>query len=247
MISKKSTQDIKQIAKSCAICSFALKQVVKNLKPSITTLELDMIARRTIEARGAMGSFLDYRGYKYTTCISINDEVVHGLPSSRALKNGDLVGVDLGVNYNDFFSDMAVTCSVGEANHETRRLLKGTKEALEEAIKIIRPGIRVGEVEHKTGSILKKYGLSPITALSGHGVGYAVHEEPSIKSDGQPTRGEIIGEGMVLAIEPMAALGKADVITGSDGWTVKTRDGSATAHFEHTIVVTRTGSRILTR
>jgi len=247
MISIKSKEDIKEIKRSGAIASFALKQIIKNLRPGVTTFELDKLARRTIRARGAEPSFLGYKGYEHAVCISINDEVVHGLPSSRTIEKGDVVGIDIGVNLNGYYSDLATTCVIGHQDENISRLVVGTKEALFETIKMIKPGVKVGDIESKTGEILKKYKLDPITALSGHGVGYSVHEEPSIKSDGVSGTGPVIKEGMVLAIEPMSCLGSSRVHTLSDGWTVVTDDGSVSAHFEHTVEVGKMGVKILTQ
>lgn len=247
MITRKTKEDIRILAKAGAINSFALKQVAKSIKSGVSTYELEGIAQRTIKARGGEPSFLGYRGYKYALCVSINDEVVHGMPSAnRIIKAGDIIGLDLGVKYKNRYTDAAITVVVGKRSSDTKRLLRGVSESLKAAIKTVRPGVKVGDIEFETGRTLNKYKLSPILALSGHGVGFSVHEEPSIKSDGIKGRGETLKAGMVLAIEPMAALGAADVEVSKDGWTVATKDGSFSAHFEHTIVVTDNGSRILT-
>lgn len=247
MITRKTKEDIKILAKAGAINSFALKQVARGIKCGISTFDLEGIAIRTIKARGGEPSFMGYRGYKYALCVSINNEVVHGMPSTdRKIKMGDVVGLDLGVKYQNRYTDAATTIVVGKKTPDTKRLLKGTFESLKSAIKLIRPGVKVGDIEFETGRALAKYKLAPVLALCGHGVGYNVHEEPAIKSDGKKGRGDELKEGMVLAIEPMATLGSGDVEVLTDGWTVITKDGSLAAHFEHTIVVTENGSRILT-
>jgi len=246
MISIKTPDEIKTIAQGGAIAAFTLKQLAKRVKPGILTIELDQIARRIIAARGAEPSFLGYQGYPAAICVSINDEVVHGIPSGRKIKSGDLVSIDVGIKYKNHYSDAALTVFVGNVSKDAKRLVLGVKEALREAIKIVKPGIRVGDIENKTGEILKKFKLSPVMELSGHGVGNAVHEEPSIRCDGTKKTGAEITEGMVLAIEPMAALGSGKVYIENDGWTVKSADHSLTAHFEHTICVTKKGSKILT-
>ena len=246
MITIKSNQEIKNLHLSGAIASFVLKQVIKNIKPNITTLELDIIAQRIIKARSARPSFLGFEGYPSAICVSINDEVVHGIPSNRKIISGDVVGVDVGVEYLGMYSDVAATISVGKPNGQNQKLINGVREALAKAISLYRRGMRVGDIEYITGQTLKKYNLSPVLTLSGHGVGYAVHEEPAIRSDGKPSTGEMLEPGMVLAIEPMACLGSGDVCQGKDGWTIRTKDGQNAAHFEHTVVVTKGSLKILT-
>lgn len=247
MISIKNKYQVEQIHKSGLIAAFVLRELSRAVKPGITTIELDSLAKRLICARGAKPSFYGYRGYKFATCISVNDEVVHGIPSSKKIKKGDVVSIDVGVNLDGYFSDTAKTVSIGHVDKEIKQMIASTRESLNQAIKTVKPGARVGDIENATGQVLKKSGLSPVTALSGHGVGFAVHEEPSIKSDGDENPGEILKEGMVLAIEPMATLGSGSVKTARDGWTVKTVDGKAAAHFEHTIAVTSGGYRVLTQ
>lgn len=246
MIKKKNKDQIRMIQKSGQIAKFTLKQLLNAITPGVSSFELEKIANRLIIARGAKPSFLGYRGYKFATCISINDEVVHGLPSERRIKDGDIVSIDVGVNYKGYFSDTAATIIVGHTNEETEKLVFNTQKSLMDSISIVKPGIRVGEIENKTGEVLRKNKLKPILALSGHGVGLAVHEEPSIRSDGKIDSGEILEEGMVIAIEPMATLGSGEVFTDSDGWTIKTTDGKPAAHFEHTVVITKNGHKLLT-
>jgi len=234
------------MAKSGAISCFALSQLKRQIKPGITTKQLDQVARRLIESRGATAAFLGHEGYGFAICVSINDEVVHGLPSARKINEGDVVGIDLGAKYQGYYSDTAATVCVGHKNEEVSRLLEGTHEALEAALRAVRPGAKVGDIEEATGQVLKKYKLSPVLSLCGHGIGKGLHEEPSIKSDGKAGSGETLREGMALAIEPMATLGRSEVYQRKDGWTVLTKDGSLSAHFEHTIVVTSSGARLLT-
>lgn len=247
MITRKTKEDIRILAKAGSINAFALKQVIKSIKVGVTTLDLEGVAQRTIEARGAEPSFLGYRGYKHALCVSINDEVVHGVPSpKRKIKAGDVVGLDLGVKYQNRFTDAAATVVVGKKTDDIRRLVEGTLQSLKEAINLIKPGVKIGDIEFITGKVLSEHKLSPVLDLSGHGVGYNVHEEPSIKSDGMKAKGDELKEGMVLAIEPMATLGQGAIEVLPDGWTIATKDGSIAAHFEHTVVVTKSGSRILT-
>lgn len=246
MITIKNNQEIKKIQKSGDISAFALKELKKQIKPGITTRELEIIARRLIKSRSAECAFLGYNGYPFAICVSINDEIVHGLPSNRAIKDGDLVSIDLGSIYEGFYSDMAETVFVGKIDSETKRLMDGTRAALTEALKFLRPGIRIGDLEERMGDTLRKYSLKPILQLSGHGIGKKMHEEPSILADGIANTGAIVKEGMVFAIEPMACLGNGKVKVLDDGWTVVTKDGSKAAHFEHTVAVTASGSRVLT-
>lgn len=246
MISIKNKNEIKLMAKSGAISCFALNQLKRQIKPGITTKQLDQVARRLIESRGATAAFLGHEGYEFAICVSINDEVVHGLPSARKINEGDVVGIDLGAKYQGYYSDTAATICVGHKDERINRLLEGTHEALMAALKVVCPGVRVGDIEEATGKVLKKYNLSPVLSLCGHGIGRDLHEEPSIKSDGKAGTGEVLKAGMALAIEPMATLGRGEVYSKKDGWTVLTKDGSLSAHFEHTIVVTPSGARLLT-
>ena len=246
MIKVKTKFQVNQISKSGSIAAFTLRELSKAVKPGVSTIDLDLLAKRLINARGGKPSFYGYRGYKYAICISVNDEVVHGIPSSKKIKSGDIVSIDVGVNLNGYFSDTALTVIVGRVDDKITKMVSATKDALMEAIKIVKPGVRVGELESRTGKTLKLARLSPIMDLSGHGVGLAVHEEPSIRSDGNKDSGEPLKEGMVLAIEPMATPGSGKVATADDGWTVKTVDGALAAHFEHTVAVTKTGFKILT-
>jgi len=246
MINIKKPDEIKRLSLSGQISSFALKQVIKNVRVGITTFELDQIAKRIITARGATPSFLNYRGYQYSTCISINDEVVHGVPGGRKIKDGDVVKVDLGAYFNGYHTDTATTVVVGKLNEDTKRLIQGTKSALLSTIRMIKPNIKIGDIEHYCGQVLRSFALGAVTDLSGHGIGKELHEEPAIRCDGEAGKGAEVQEGMVFAIEPMATLGLPDVHTKPDKWTVVTNDGSISAHFEHTIVVTKTGAKILT-
>jgi len=244
MIAKKA--DLRGLQRCGRIAAFTLHELARNIRPGVTTSELNLIAERLIKARGATPSFKNYQNYPSALCVSINDEIVHGLPGQRKIKLGDLVGLDIGVNLEGYFTDCATTVSVGRPSKATQSLLLGVKEALSETIKAVKAGGHVGDLESKCGEILKTYQLKPILALSGHGTGSAVHEPPAIKSAGKAGEGAKIVGGMVLAIEPMATLGCGRVKTAKDGWTVKTVDGKLAAHFEHTIIVTPFCAKILT-
>jgi len=246
MITVKSKEEISKISKSAKIASFALKEVIKNIKPGITSLDLDKIAQRIIESRGGKPSFLGFKGFPASICVSLNDALVHGLPDNRKIGLGDMVKIDVGVEFDGYHSDTAKTVFLGRPNKDQLRLMNGVKTALAEIARFIKPGVKVGEIEAITGRVLKKNRLSPVMTLSGHGIGKNLHEEPSIKSDGNARDGEVLHEGMVLAVEPMATLGNGKVKVSTDGWSIKSDDGSLAAHFEHTIAVTKNGSKILT-
>lgn len=246
MILRKSKEEIKTMTKAGSIAEFALRQLTKEIRAGRTTIELEKIARRLISARGGEPAFLGYNGFPAAICVSTNEELVHGIPSAKKIKEGDVVGIDLGVKYDGYFADTAKTVFVGKPSRDALRLIKGTREALQEAIRAVKPGAKIGDIESVIGETLKKYDLRPVLALSGHGIGKSIHEKPVIMCDGRQCTGETIKEGMVFAIEPMATLGSGEVETSDDGWTVKTKDSSTSAHFEHTVLVTSTGSRVLT-
>lgn len=246
MINIKTPDEIRIMAQSGKISSFALKQTAKNVRVGITTFELDKIAERIISARGARPSFFNYKGYKHSTCISVNDELVHGVPGGYKIRDGDVVKIDLGVFYNGYHTDTATTVVVGKLNDDIKRLIQGTRSALMDTIAFLKPGLKIGDIEHYCGQKLRTFELGAVIDLSGHGIGKEIHEEPSILCDGEAGTGPEIKEGMVFAIEPMATLGEPEVYTKNDKWTVATKDHSITAHFEHTIVVTKTGAKILT-
>lgn len=240
--------ELKKIRKSCSIAAFVLKEIVKSLKVGVTPMDLEMRARRLIKARNAEPAFMGQGGYLYATCISVNDELVHGIPTARSIKTHDIVGVDLGVLYDGFYSDCAYTAAVGGIGHEDdKRLLIGTHKALEDGIKIVRAGVHLGDVEAQIQKTIESYGLCVVKNLSGHGVGRNLHEGASIRNYGSVGTGPILEEGNVLAIEPMAALGGDQNYIDTTGWTVVMKDRKNSAQFEHTIEVTKNGARILTR
>lgn len=239
--------ELKKIRKSCSISAFVLKEILKALKVGITPMELEMRARRLIKARNAKPAFMGYGGYDYATCISVNDELVHGVPSTRAIKIHDIVGIDLGVVYEGFNSDCAYTVAVGGTqDNDDKRLLSGTSKALEEGIRTVRAGIRLGDLEAQIQQTLEDNGLSVIKNLFGHGVGRSLHEGASIKNHGVKNTGPVLREGNVLAIEPMAALGTDETYVDETGWTVIMKDHRNSAQFEHTVEVTKNGAKILT-
>lgn len=232
-----------------------LEKVAGRAVPGTSTEELENLARSLIEEGGDVPSFLNYtpegasRPFPAALCVSVNDEVVHGIPNEnpRVLQEGDVVGLDLGLTHKGIIMDSAVTVAVGKIGKDTQNLLEGTQQALEEAIAVARVGNRTGDISYATGAALRRYDITPVVVLGGHGVGAHVHEEPFIANDGREGTGPEIEEGMILALEPIATEGKGSVEIIADGYTYVTRDGSRSAHFEHTILVTKGDPIVLTR
>ncbi len=232
-----------------------LDAVAKLVAPGVSTQVLEDEAVRLIVGGDDVPAFLGYtpegavRPYPAALCVSVNDEVVHGIPneSPRTLKEGDIVALDLGLVHKGFIVDSALTVPVGQCDPVAYSLMNATQASLERAIEAAKPGNRIGDISHATEKAFVGTGFSVVKVLGGHGVGAHVHEEPFISNVGHPGTGEEIVEGMVLALEPIANEGKASVILGSDGYTYRTKDGSRSAHFEHTIIVEREGARVITR
>lgn len=222
--------------------------------PGVTSEELDDLAEQLIRDGGDEPCFLGYtpegadRPYPATLCVSLNDEVVHGIPNElvRTLKEGDIVGLDLGLRHNGVIVDAAITVAVGNVNEESKKLMRATEAALAAGIAAAAPGKHVGDIGHAIQEEIEKAGFTVIKELGGHGVGERVHEEPFIANFGKPGTGELLEEGMVLALEPISSAGKASVMLAPDGYTFRTKDGSRSAHFEHTILLERDGARIIT-
>jgi|SRR3989344_1161906 len=230
-----------------------LEEVARAVKPGVKTSELDSLAYRLITEGGDGPAFLNYRpagvkkAFPATLCVSIDDEVVHGIPKDRELKEGEIVGLDLGLKHSGLFVDMAVTVGVGQISDQDKKLIADTKKALEVGVSVIRNGKRIGDVGYAIESFAVPLGYGIVYELGGHGVGHAVHEKPHVPNFGEKDTGEKLKEGVVLAIEPMLTLGVPDVVIDADGSTFKTRDGKKSAHFEVTVVVTKTGVEILTK
>jgi methionyl aminopeptidase len=217
------------------------------IEPGVTTLDLDRMAEKLLRDAGAVPAFKGYRGYPATLCASINEEVVHGIPSAaRALKSGDIISLDMGAKIDGFYGDSAVTVAVGSVPERTAALLRVTKESLERAIGEVRVGGRLSDVGHAVQTWVEQHGFSVVREFVGHGIGEKLHEDPQIPNYGQPGRGPKLVAGMVLAIEPMVAMGKPETRVLGDGWTAVTRDGSLAAHFEHTVAVRADGPLVLT-
>ena len=215
------------------------------MAPGVTTDDLDQIAEAEIRKRGARPAFVGYRGYPKTLCTSINEEVVHGIPGRRSLKEGDIVGVDCGAIVDGYYGDAARTMPVGRITPERARLLAVTRRALEAGIAAARPGNRVSDIGAAVEALALENGYGVVRDFVGHGVGTALHEEPQVPNYGPGGRGGLLKSGMVIAIEPMFNLGRAEVSVDSDGWTVRTRDGSASAHFEFTVAIEPQGAVVL--
>jgi methionyl aminopeptidase len=213
----------------------------------VTTADLDAAAERLVRAGGAEPAFKGYRGYPRTLCASVNEQVVHGIPSARALVEGDIISLDMGVKLNGFYGDSAVTVPVGRVSEVAATLLRVTQESLEKGIEQVRLGGRISDIGHAIQQHVEAHGLSVVREFVGHGIGSALHEEPQIANYGEPGRGPRLAEGMTLAIEPMVNVGRPAVKVLADGWTAVTKDGSLSAHFEHTVAVTKNGPLVLTR
>jgi len=248
VIPLKSRSELETMAKNGGILSTVLDGVKRLAKPGVTTFQLDKFAEDSIRRAGAVPAFKGYRGYKGTLCTSINSEVVHGIPShKRALAEGDILSLDIGLKKEGLFSDMAVTIPIGTVSDEILEFLKVSEESLVEAIAKARPGNRLGDVSYAVQRHAEEHGFSVVRDYVGHGVGYALHEEPVVPNFGKFGTGPRLESGMVLAIEPMVNMGGYEVRTLDDGWTVVTVDGSLSAHFEHSVAITDDGPRVLTR
>jgi methionyl aminopeptidase len=243
----KSQREIEQMRRANALVAEVLAELAEMVAPGVTTADLDATAERLVRAAGAEPAFKGYRGYPATLCASVNEEVVHGIPSaSRALNEGDIISLDMGVKVDGFFGDSAVTVPVGTVSEDVQRLLRVTREALHKGIAQVRLGGRVSDIGHAIQEHVEAAGFSVVREFVGHGIGVQLHEEPQIANYGEPGRGPRLAEGMVLAIEPMVNMGRPAVKVLKDGWTAVTRDGSWSAHFEHTVAVTKEGPLVLT-
>ena len=246
MIIIKSKEEIELLRKSNQIVVHILKALRKIIKPGITTLELDSYAEEQIRKKGAIPAFKGYRGFPANLCVSVNEQLVHGIPDSRRLKEGDIVSMDLGVVRSGFYGDAAITVPVGKISQEATRLLDVTQNALYKGIEQAKAGGRLHDISHAIQSWVEGSGFSVVRDFVGHGIGRNLHEEPQIPNFGLPNRGVQLKAGMVLALEPMVNVGTWKVKIEPDGWTVVTMDGSLCAHFEHTIAITEDGPDILT-
>jgi len=246
MIIRKSPQEIERMARAGEVVADVLALLGERARPGVTTEELDALADEFIRSRGGVPTFKGYRGYPASICTSPNDMVVHGIPGLRALEEGDILSVDVGVTLDGFVADSAYTFPIGEIAPDVEKLLEGGRAALAAGIEQCRSGNRLSDISHAIQVATEEHGFSVVRSLVGHGVGRSMHEEPQIPNFGEPGRGPRLSPGMTFAIEPMINAGGADVVIHDDEWSISTADSSLSAHFEHTVAVTEEGPRILT-
>jgi methionyl aminopeptidase len=246
MIELKSRREIEKIAASCRIVARALALAEELVQPGVRTLEIDEKMRNLIEKEGAKPSFLGYRGYPASTCISINEVIVHGIPNGRRIEEGDLVSVDVGAYLRGFHGDAARTFLVGDVDQEKRTITEAVRESLRQGIAEARPGAHVGDISAAVQRHAEGQGFSVVRSLVGHGIGREMHEEPQVPNFGDAGSGPLLKEGMTIAIEPMLNAGTWETETLADGWTIVTADRRVSAHWENTIVITADGAEVLT-
>lgn len=248
MITLKSERELNLMREAGHIVALAHKAVRDAIKPGISTADLDKIAYDVITSNGAIPSFLNYNGYPATICASVNEVVIHGIPSKNTiLKDGDIISVDIGACYKGYHGDCAKTFFVGSVSEEKRQLVEVTTQSLYEGLKFARPGNRLSDISHAIEEYARKFGYSIVLDYTGHGVGHALHEDPAVPNYGAPGKGPILKKGMTLAIEPMINVGTHRVKVLKDNWTVVTQDKKPSAHYEHSIVITDDGYEILTK
>lgn len=242
----KTKEEIETMKISGKISALALKKVLEQVKPGVSCIDLDQTAKEVVESQGAQPSFATVDDYKWTTCLTLNNQVVHGIPTQRRIKDGDILSIDLGALYRGFHSDMAITVPVGQISKSLRQFLAVGKKSLELAISQAKIGNRIGDISATLQRIIEGAGYSVVKSLTGHGIGRHLHEEPTIAGFGQRGHGPKIVAGMTLAIEAIYAQGSGEVFVEADGWTISTQDGSLSALFEKTIAVTDNGPIVLT-
>lgn len=247
MIIIKSKRDIEMMRLAGNIVADTLEKLRDLAKPGVTTQDLDRFAENYIIDQGARPAFKGYNGFPASVCASINEEVVHGIPGMRRLKEGDIIGLDLGAILNGWVGDSAITVPIGDVDPEVKRLLEVTEESLYRGIAEAQVGARLGNISHAIQSYVEAAGFSVVRQYVGHGIGRNMHEDPPVPNYGRSDHGPIMAEGMVIAIEPMVNVGGYEILVKPDNWTVVTKDGSYSAHFEHTVAITSTGPDILTR
>lgn len=246
MISIKSQREIDLMVIAGNIVYETHKHIKPMIKPGVSLLELDAEAEKFILSKGAKPSFKGYDGFPNATCISVNEQVVHGIPSKRKLKKGDIVSIDIGAEYKGYHGDSAWSYIVEDASDDIKYLMEHTKNALFEGIKKVKPGNRIGDISYAIGKYAEEHHLGIVRELVGHGVGNHLHEDPNVPNYGIKGTGPLLKEGMVIAIEPMLNLGQEDIVIDDNDWTISTLDGKPSAHFEHTVLVTKDGYQILT-
>ncbi len=247
MIVIKTPAELEIMREANRVVARVLQALSREVKPGVDTAALDAKAERLCRQMGARPAFKGYRGYPYSLCCSVNEQVVHGFPGRRRLKEGDILSLDFGAVLDGFYGDAALTLPVGEVGPQAHRLMEATRRALMAGIEMMRPGNRLGDVSAAVQQTVEQAGFSVVRQFVGHGIGRELHEEPQLPNYGTPGKGVTLKPGMVIAIEPMVNAGSYEVDILDDGWTAVTRDGSLSAHFEHTVAVTEDGPRILSR
>jgi methionyl aminopeptidase len=245
MVHIRTDREIDLIAASCQIVADTLEMLSEHIQPGAKITDLDKLAEEFIISRGARPAFKGYMGFPATLCVSVDDEVVHGIPNKRYLQEGQIVGIDCGAEKDGYYGDHAITFSVGNISNSRKKLMDTTKDCLMRGISEAKPGNYVSDIGFAIQSHAEKNGYSVVRELVGHGIGSDLHEEPQIPNYGQPKQGYKLSEGMCIAIEPMINMGNKDIKTDADGWTIRTLDGEVSAHFEHTIAITSEGPRVL--
>ncbi|MBS3937730.1 MAG: type I methionyl aminopeptidase [Peptococcaceae bacterium] len=247
MIILKSEREIAFMREAGKIVALAIAEVTRAVRPGISTGELNALVENLMAKQGARPAFKGYHGYPASICTSINEEIVHGIPGLKVLKEGDIISIDIGAEINGYFADAAVTLAVGDIDPVSRRLLETTAQCLEAGIRQCTRDKRLSDISHAIQSVAESNGYSVVREYVGHGIGRAMHEDPQVPNFGKPGRGIKLSPGLVLAIEPMVNVGRFDTAVLDDNWTVVTKDGSRSAHFEHTVAITERGPEILTR
>jgi methionyl aminopeptidase len=247
MIILKAGHEIDLISRASRVVALTIAFLRERVKPGVTTGELDRMAEEFILREGARPAFKGYRGYPATLCTSVNEEVVHGIPSTkRRLQEGDIIGIDVGAIVEGYYGDAAVTLPVGQVSDDAARLIRVTEQSLDAGLAQVRVGNRLSDISHAVQTVAEREGYSVVTDFVGHGIGRNLHEDPQVPNFGRPGEGPRLKEGLVLAIEPMINVGRSEVDVLADRWTVVTRDKSLSAHFEHTVAITSDGPRVLT-
>jgi len=247
MIPLKSEEDLEVLRKAGRILAIILRQLRQRIKPGISTSEINSLAEDLLGQEKVVPAFKGYRGFPASICVSVNEEVVHGIPGSRVINDGDIVSLDLGVNYNGYFSDAAITVPVGTTSSRNKKLLEVTKTALSEGIRQARAENHLFDISYAIQNYVEKNGFSVVRQFVGHGIGRSLHEEPEIPNFGTKDQGPLIKQGMVFAIEPMVNMGRWECQIQENGWTATSQDKLPSAHFEHTVAITENGPEILTK
>lgn len=246
MMRVKTPQEIAALRDGGKILARTLQLMAQAAVPGARAADLDALAEKTIREAGGIPAFKNFEGFPSTLCISVNHEVVHGIPGEKVFQEGDIVGIDCGVQYQGLFTDAAITVGIGKISKDAKRLITVTEQSFREALKVVRAGATTGDIGHAVQQYVEAHGFSVVRALVGHGVGHAVHEDPRVPNYGQPGTGTALPVGLVIAVEPMVTAGHWQVETAPDKWTIITADRSLASHYEHTLVITENGYEILT-